>query len=81
MAFELENMAFPFVDEVDGLSKVIKKIIVLFFGVHRRAKFIDFSLHGLKNSLSFLQLSHFELPAVVCTMAVVVATMNAILSF
>ena len=53
-------MAFPFVDEVDGLSKVIKKIIMLFFGVHRRAKFIDFSLHGLKNSLSFLQLSHFD---------------------
>ena len=35
-------MALPFVDEVEGLSKVIKKIIMLFFGVHRRAKFIDF---------------------------------------
>jgi len=47
-------MAFPFVDEVDGLSKVIQKIIMLLFGVHRRAKFIDFSLHGLKNSPQFL---------------------------
>jgi len=47
-------MAFLFVDEVDGLFKVIKKIIMLFFGVHRRAKFIDLSLHGLKNSLQIL---------------------------
>ena len=35
-------MALPFVDEVDGISKVTKKIIMLFFGVHRRAEFIDF---------------------------------------
>ena len=54
LVFASENMAFTFVDEVDGLSKVIQKIIMLFFGVHRRAKFIDFSLNGLKNNLQFL---------------------------